>query len=103
MFNDILYCIVLYCIAFVNLYSDAHSSGHSVALPVREPLEKKKVLRWEKAAGRDPKRMVARREEGRAFHREGPKVAKDLVCASGPNSWNKKSRPVQGAERSMRN
>jgi len=69
----------LYCIVFVNLYSATHSSGHSVALPVREPLEK--VLRREKAVGRDPERMVTRREEGRAFHREGPLVAKDLVWA----------------------
>ena len=72
----------LYCIVFINLYRAAHSSGHSVALPVREPLEKKKkVLRWEKAVGRDPEIIIGRREEGRAFHREGPVVAKDLVWA----------------------
>ena len=38
-------------------------------------------MRRKKAVGRDPKRMVTRREEGRAFHREGPLVAKDLVWA----------------------
>ena len=73
--------LVSYCIVFVNLYSADHSNGHSVALPVREPLEKKKVLRREKAVGRDPEIMVTRRGEGRAFHREGPIVAKDLVWA----------------------
>jgi hypothetical protein len=36
---------------------------------VREPLEKKKVLRRERAEGRDPERIITRREEGRAFHR----------------------------------
>ena len=71
----------MYCIVFINLYCAAHNSGHSVALPVREPLEKKKVLRREKAVGRDPERIVIRREEGRAFQREGPIVAKDLVWA----------------------
>ena len=45
------------------------------------PIEKKKVLRREKDVGRDPERMATRREEGRAFHREGPIVAKDLVWA----------------------
>jgi len=30
-------CIsLLYCIVFVNFYSTAHSSGHSVVLPVQE-------------------------------------------------------------------
>ena len=29
----------------------------------------------------DPERIVRRREEGRAFHREGPMEAKDLVWA----------------------
>ena len=48
---------------------------------MQEPLEKKKVLRREKAVGKDPERLVTRREEGRAFHREGPIVAKDLVWA----------------------
>src|ERR1043165_9766970 len=54
---------VLYCIVFVNLYSAAHRSDHSIALPVREPLEKK-VLRRERAVGKDPERMITRREEG---------------------------------------
>ena len=40
---------------------------------MREPLER------EKAVGRYPERMVTRREERRAFHSEGPLVAKDLV------------------------
>ena len=57
----------LYCIVFVNLYSAARRSDHSVALPVREPLEKKKVLRRERAVGRDPERMITRKEEGRAW------------------------------------
>jgi len=42
---------------------------------VREPLER------EKAVGRDPERMVTRRDEGRAFRMKGPLVAKDLVWA----------------------
>ena len=71
----------MYCIVFFNLYSAVHSSDHSVVLLVREPLEKKKVLRRERAVGRDPERMIARREEGRAFHRVGSIVAKDLVWA----------------------
>jgi len=73
-----LYCTVLYLLIYIAPFT--YSSGHSVMLPVREPLEKK-VLRRKKAVGRDPKRMVTRREEGRAFHREGPLVAKDLVWA----------------------
>ena len=32
-------------------------------------------------AERDPDSMVRRREEGRAFQREGPMVEKDLVWA----------------------
>ena len=37
----------LHCVVFINLYSDTHlhasgPSGHCVALPVREPLEKRK-------------------------------------------------------------
>ena len=32
-------------------------------------------MRW------DPERIVRRREAGRAFHREGPMEAKDLVWA----------------------
>src|SRR5688572_29811620 len=67
-----------HCIVFVNLYSAALSSGHSVALPVQKPIQKKKVSRREMAVGRDPERIVTRREEGRAIHREGPIVAKDL-------------------------
>ena len=59
-----------------------HGSGHSVAFPVRETLEKKKVLRREKAVGRDPERIITRREEGRAFHKEAPIVAKALVWAT---------------------
>jgi len=47
---------------------------------VQEPLEKK-ILRSEKSAGRDPERMVSCREEGKAFHREVPMVANDLVWA----------------------
>ena len=38
-------------------------------------------MRRKKVVGRVPKRMVTRRVEGRAFHREGPLVAKDLVWA----------------------
>ena len=33
-------------------------------------------------AGIDPEKMVKRREEGRAFHRKGPTLAKDLVWAA---------------------
>jgi len=36
-------------------------------------------LRREENSERDPDSKVKRREEGRAFQREGPKVAKDLV------------------------
>src|SRR5688572_18007433 len=78
IFNRCPPLVIMHSMVFVNLYGAAHSSGHTVALPVREPIEKKKVLRREKAAGRDPERMVTRREEGRAFHRECPRVAKDL-------------------------
>jgi len=53
-------------IVFINLYSAAHSNGYLVALPVREPLGKK-VLRRERGVGRDPERMITRREEGRHF------------------------------------
>src|SRR5688572_21757801 len=79
-----MYCIVLYCVVSINLYSATHSSDHSVALPVREPLEKKKVLRWEKAVGRDPERIVTRieRREGHSVERAHcPVVAKELVWA----------------------
>ena len=95
----------MHYIVFVNLYSAAHSSGHSVALPVQEPLEKKKVLRREKAVGKDPERIVTRREEGRAFHKEVPIVAKDLVWAIVVLTRGTKRvrRPDQGAEKSMRN
>ena len=82
MLEHALYkCSAKYCIVFVNLYSAAHSSDHSVALPVREPLEKKKVLRRERSVGRDPERMITRREEGRAFHKVGPIVVKYVVWA----------------------
>jgi len=36
-------------------------------------------LRKDRDAERDPDSKVKRREEGRAFQREGPMVAKDLV------------------------
>ena len=36
----------------------------------------------ERAVGRDPERMITRREDGWAFHREVPIVAKDLVWAT---------------------
>jgi len=38
-------------------------------------------LRRERDAERDPGSSVKRREEGRAFQREDPMVAKDLVWA----------------------
>ena len=38
-------------------------------------------MRRERAVGRDPERMITRREKGRPFHRVGPIVAKDLVWA----------------------
>ena len=58
-------------------------------------------MRREKDVGRDPERMVTRREEGRAFHREGPMVAKDLVWAIVVlTRGTKRAMPVQGAERS---
>jgi len=39
----------------------------------------KKILRRENNAGRDRERIVICREEGRAFHREGPMMGKDRV------------------------
>ena len=48
---------------------------------MREPREKKKVLRRDRAVRWDPERIVRRREEGRAFHKEGAMEAKDLVWA----------------------
>ena len=38
-------------------------------------------MRRKRAVGRDPERMITLIEEGRAFHRVGPIVAKDLVWA----------------------
>jgi len=36
--------------------------------------------------------MMAHRDKGIAFHREGPMEAKDLDLGhSGPNSWNKEN------------
>ena len=46
---------------------------------MREHREEKKVLRRENDVERDPEKMVTHTEEGRAFHREGPLVATDLV------------------------
>jgi len=46
---------------------------------VRRPREKKEVLSKERDVGRDPESKVIRKEEGRAFHRDGPILAKDLV------------------------
>lgn len=43
----------LYCIVFLHMYSAAHSSGHSVALRVREPRERKKALRRKKKKNGD--------------------------------------------------
>jgi len=39
------------------------------------------VLRRDRDAEQDPDSKVKQREEGRAFQREGPMVAKDLVWA----------------------
>ena len=38
-------------------------------------------MRRDRAEGRNPKRIVTHREEGKAFHMEGPMQAKDLVWA----------------------
>ena len=67
--------ITLY-IVFNNLYVPAHSNGYSVALQEYKNLWNKKALRRERDLGRNPERRVIGREEGRAFHREGPMVEK---------------------------
>jgi len=64
---------IAHCIVFINLYSAAHSSDHSVALPLSASarIENRRKF-W---VGRNPERMVTGREErslGRAFNREVP-------------------------------
>ena len=43
-------------IAFVNLYSAALISSHSLELPVQEPKRVETILRREKDVGRDPEK-----------------------------------------------
>lgn len=55
--------MVIFAFVLLNLYSASHSSGgYSVALPLKEPIEQKNVLRRE-----DVGRVVTHREVGRAF------------------------------------
>jgi len=72
--------LLSYRIVILNLYSAAHGRDHSAALPVRRS-RVEIGFEKERDAERDPDSKVKRREEGQAFQREGPMVAKDLVWA----------------------
>src|SRR6218665_2180918 len=74
------FCIVLYCIVSIHLYSAACSAHQSEALPVRETQrEKRAVLRERKEALGSPVNKVDRVEGRSWFQSEGPMIAKARV------------------------
>jgi len=75
----VLYCIVLYCIVSIHLYSSAHQSE---ALPVQETQREESSLERMKIGNWSPVNKVDRVDsiEGRSwFQSEGPMIAKDRV------------------------
>jgi hypothetical protein len=70
-----MYCIVLYLTIYKAPLTARAFQKRSQCI---QPLEKRQVLRREKAEDRPPERMADRTDGGRPFHKEGPKEANDL-------------------------